>query len=573
MALLLLFILACSAFGLAYWKYGAFLDRTLGVNPDLPTPAHTHGDGVDYVPARAAVLFGHHFSSIAGAGPIVGPVIAALAFGWAPALAWIVIGAIFVGGVHDFTAIMASTRNEGQTIGQICRARTGPFAYHAMLVFVLMTLVYVIIVFLDLTAASFAPSVRGITDPAAAGRALRQGGAVATASFAYIALAIIFGLLLYRSKWPLRKLSLIFVPFVFGVVVLGLYLPLHADLVPALMGNPKHFWSLVLLIYAFLASVLPVWILLQPRDYLSSFLLYACLGGGAMGLIMTAFTGGAAIEYPAWIGWRDPRLGLIFPALFVTIACGAVSGFHSMVASGTSSKQLDNEASARPVAYGAMLIEAVLAMLAVSTVMLLPKATGQTPVQTFAAGLGHFLSHLGLPATAAETFAMLAISTFLLTTLDTCTRMARMVFQELCGLTTKPATRFAATLAVLALPAWMVFQEIPGPGGNPIPAWNAIWPAFGATNQLLAALSLLIVTAWLRAAGRKHLFAAIPAAFMCVTTLAALADLTRRHLFGKGSLFVGYASLVLALLAILVIVSLLRSMLRPRTATRAKREY
>lgn len=564
MMMLILFAAACAALALAYWKYGAFLDRAFGVDPDRPTPAHTRGDGVDYVPARAAVLFGHHFSSIAGAGPIVGPVIAALAFGWAPAVAWIVVGAIFVGGVHDFTAMMASARNDGRTIGQICRARTGPFAYRAMLVFILMTLIYVIMVFLDLTAASFAPAVAALTDPEVATRALRQGGAVATASLGYIALALVFGVLLYRGGRSLRALTWIFVPLVFGMVVVGLRLPLHAELVPTVMGSPKHFWAVVLLVYAFVASVLPVWILLQPRDYLSSFLLYACLGGGAIGLVLTAVTGGATVEYPAWIGWIDPKLGLIFPALFITIACGAVSGFHSIVASGTSSKQLDRESSARPVAYGSMLVEAVLALLAVATVMLLPKATGQNPVQTFASGLGHFLSHLGLPAAAAATFAMLAVSTFLLTTLDTCTRLSRMVFQELFGLEARPATRFAATLAVLALPAWMVFQEIPGPGGQPIPAWNAIWPAFGATNQLLAALALLIVTAWLRATGRRWLYAAIPAAFMCVTTLVALVDLARRHLLGHGSLFVGVVSLVLALLALFVIAALLRSMRRPR---------
>ena len=565
MLLLALFLAGCGAFALAYRFYGAFLDRRLGVARNRATPAHSRADGVDFVPARPAVLFGHHFSSIAGAGPIVGPVIASLAFGWAPAVAWIVVGAIFVGGVHDFTAMMSSLRHEGRSIGEICRERTGAFTYTMMLVFILFTLVYVIIVFLDLTAASFAPAIPAGMAQAPAAALVREGGAVATASLGYIGLAVIFGVLLYRFNLPLGRLTLVFFPLVMGMVALGLKFPLHTQLVPEFMGSSKNYWSLILLFYCFIASVLPVWVLLQPRDFLSSFLLYACLGGGVAGLAATALggSGAAAVRYPAWIGWSDPKLGLIFPALFITIACGAVSGFHSIVASGTSSKQIDLETSARPVAYGAMLVEGVLALLAVATVMILPARPDRTPVAVFAGGLGTFFSHLGLSAEAANVFALLAVSTFLLTTLDTCTRLARMILQELFRVTAHPGTRFLATLGVLAIPAWAVFQDIPGPGGQPVPAWNAIWPAFGATNQLLAALALLVVFVWLRSSGRRALYAGIPAAFMCVTTLSALGQLIHQHLIRGGSRFVGTVSAALMALAIAVIISLLRALARP----------
>ncbi|MBP7275770.1 MAG: carbon starvation protein A [Kiritimatiellae bacterium] len=568
MPLLILILAGCGAFALAYRYYGAFLERRMGVRRDRATPAHTRADGVDFVPTQPALLFGHHFSSIAGAGPIVGPVIASFAFGWAPAVAWIVLGAIFVGGVHDFTAMISSLRHEGRSIGEICRERTGVFTYNMMLVFILLTLVYVIIVFLDLTAASFAPAIPAGMTADRATALLREGGAVATASLAYIGLAVVFGLLLYRFNLPLGRLTLVFVPIVLGMVALGLKFPLHTELVPTFMGSSKHYWSLVLLFYCFIASVLPVWVLLQPRDFLSSFLLYACLGGGMLGLIVTSLSdpGAAAIRYPAWIGWSDPHLGLIFPAIFITIACGAVSGFHSIVASGTSSKQLDLETSARPVAYGAMLVEGVLALLAVATVMILPKDPGRTPVAVFADGLGTFFSHLGLSVESAKVFALLSVSTFLLTTLDTCTRLARMILQELFRVTTRPGTRFLATLAVLAIPSWAVFQDIPGPDGRMMSAWNAIWPAFGATNQLLAALALLVVFVWLRASGHRALYAGIPAVFMCGTTLSALVQLVHKHLIGGGSQFVGVVSAALLALAIAVILSLVRALARLRSS-------
>lgn len=573
MSIVALFLGGAALFALAYVLYGGFLARRLGVDDTRPTPATTQTDGVDYVPTATPVVFGHHFSSIAGAGPIVGPIIAGLAFGWLPAFLWILLGAIFFGGVHDFTALFASLRNGGRTIAQICRGVLGRSTYTMLLVFILFTLIYVIIVFLDLTAVSFAPAARlaGLEGPAlqAARAELDRGGAVATASLAYIALAVLFGLATVRARAPLWLATLVFVPLVFLALGLGQARPLTADRMPELLGSAKNFWVLVLLGYCAVASVLPVWVLLQPRDYLSSFLLYACLAGGAAGLLAGGVRGAAPITYPAFVGWSDPKLGFLFPALFVTIACGAISGFHSMVASGTTARQTRTESSARVVGYGGMLVEGVLALLALATVMTLSKRSADQPVVIFANGMGRFLAALGVPPAAAGTFGMLAVSTFLLTTLDTCTRLSRFVLQELFGVGGSLIERIWTTLLVLALPAAVAFRQI---GGRPV--WQAIWPAFGASNQLMAALALLVVFAWLRSERRPAAYVLVPTVFMFVTTVAALGRLAWIHLYAepdpaKRSVLVGGISLGLAVLALYVAIASTLTLLRRRGATAA----
>ncbi len=562
MSLALLLVLAAVILLAAYRFYGGFLERRFEVDPQRPVPAQTQRDGVDYVPTRWPVLFGHHFSSIAGAGPIVGPIIAGLAFGWLPALLWILAGSIFIGGVHDYSSLMASLRHKGRSIGQVCREQLSPGTYYLLLIFTWVAMVYVIIVFLDLTATTFVPGV----DESA-----EQGGAVATASLLYIGLAAVFGLLVYRSRLTLAKGSLIFVPLVFLALWVGLKLPLTADMVPALGGSVKNTWSILLLVYCFGASILPVWLLLQPRDYLSSYLLFACLAGGALGGAAAGLSGHATIQYPAFRGWSDASLGLLYPALFITVACGAISGFHSMVASGTTSKQLDNERSARPVAYGGMLTEAFLAVVALATVMVLAGAprAGSTPVGIFADGIGHFVAAFGLSPQVGTTFGLLAVSTFLLTTLDTCTRLARFLVEELTGMRGSWG-RYLGTAVTLIIPAVMVFVEIPGPNGTTLPAWRAIWPAFGATNQLLGALALLVVYTWLRHTGRKSWYVFWPMVFMFVTTLLALVMLVRRNLGPEGNVYVGIVSLALAVLAVLVLVNAVwRWRLSPVTGTAA----
>jgi carbon starvation protein len=564
-------LLGCvGLFVVAYFVYGRFLEKRFDVDDSRPTPATTMGDGVDYVPTANPILFGHHFSSIAGAGPIVGPIIAGIAFGWGPAILWIVVGAIFIGGVHDFSSLVASIRHRARSVGQLCRTLVSPFSYRMFLVFIWLAMIYIEIVFLDLTAATFAP-VNPAAGPldAAATTQMVQGGTVATASSLYILLALLFGFAIYRLRVKVLHGSLVFVPLVFLALWLGDRFPLSADLVPSVLGSPKNFWLLLLLGYCFVASVLPVWILLQPRDYLSSFLLYACLIGGIVGVVATGAGGGAEIRWPAFRGFTDANLGFLFPALFVTIACGAVSGFHSIVASGTTAKQLRSERSARPIAYGGMLVEGVLGLLALSAVMILAVKPTGNPVRIFGEGLGRFLSTLGLPHGLSVAFVLLAVSTFLLTTLDTCTRLGRFIFEELFGLRGS-AGRLLGTAITLLGPAFMVFRQIPGPGGAPLPAWQAIWPAFGATNQLLAALALLVVYAWMRSLGKRAWFVFVPMAFMCVTTLTALVQLVVKNLFEQGSPVVGGLSLVLALLAIFVIGDAFRVLLfRPRSAAGA----
>ncbi|MFH0879715.1 MAG: carbon starvation CstA family protein [Lentisphaerota bacterium] len=551
--LALLFIGCCVILGLAYVFYGKFLERRLGVHESHPVPAHILEDGVDYVPTTDPILFGHHFSSIAGAGPIVGPIIAGLAFGWGPALLWIILGSIFIGGTHDMTSLVASVRHQARSVGEICRDLLSPLAYYMFLVFIWFTLVYVLIVFTDLTALSYAPVVGANASPQEMQDQLHQGGAVATASLLYIVLAVVFGISVYKWRFSTLKASLVFIPLVFIALLIGYRFPLLPGMLPVFMGSTINAWKAILLVYCFIASILPVWILLQPRDYLSSFLLYSSLLFGGVGLVLSGVTGNAPIHFAMFKGFNDPQLGFIFPALFITVACGAVSGFHSIVASGTTSKQLSNEMSARKIGFGSMMVEAVLAVIALAAIMILSKEPGTQPVSIFANGLGHFMSVLGVGKNFAATFGLMAVSTFLLTTLDTCTRLCRFVFEEMFNIRGLMA-RVVGTLATLALPAFMLFQTLPGPGGAPISAWKAIWPAFGATNQLLAALALLVVFAWLKKEGKKTLYVVLPLMFMSATTLTALTQLVIRNLFHGGSMLVGSICLVLDLLAVALIV-------------------
>ncbi len=516
-----------------YRLYGRWLERALGVDGEAATPATTLNDGLDYVPARPAMLFGHHFSSIAGAGPIVGPVIAAIAFGWLPSLIWVLLGAILVGGVQDFSALVASIRHRARSVAEIAREQISPLANSLFLVFVWFALVYVIVVFVDLTSATFT-----------------SAPGVASSSLLYIGLAVAFGLLLSRAGMRLATVSLIFVPLVFVGIWLGQRLPLVLPL-----ADPGQAWDISLLLYCLVASVLPVWLLLQPRDYLSSYLLFACLAGGVLGVLVGGgATPAGAERLPAIVAFSDKNLGLLFPAMFVTIACGACSGFHSVVASGTTAKQLAREHHARPVAYGGMLLEALLAVLAIVAVMVvgLSAASGKAPTIVFAQGFGLLLANLGLPVELGRHFGALAISTFLLTTLDTCTRLGRYVLEELFRLPRgNRLTIVLATAATLALPAIFTQLTLHLPDGSPAPAWRVIWPVFGATNQLLGALALLVVTAWLKNTGRRYAFAAIPMLFMFSVTLVALVQLIWRY--RVTSLIGGIAAGLLLLAVILLI--------------------
>ncbi len=494
------FIVSLIGFALAYRFYGSFLARRFDLDNANKVPSETMYDGVDYVPTKVPLLLGHHFSSIAGAGPIVGPIIAGLAFGWVPAILWVVLGSIFIGGVHDFGSLIASVRHKARSIAEIVNVHMSRTGYLLFLLFIWLAMVYVLIVFLDLTSSTFT------TD-----------GSVATSSSLFVLLAIVLGTLLYRTNIGLGRATVIFLPLLFAVLVIGYRFPMTA---PALFGSEKKTWDLLLLGYCLVASIAPVWVLLQPRDFLSSFLLYGTILGGFVGILI----GGVSVDYPAFTSFHAP-IGPLFPILFITVACGACSGFHSIVASGTSSKQLRCERDAKPIGYGAMIIEGVLAVIALATVMILAPGTTLTntnPTQVFAAGMGRFLGTVGIPEAAGVGFGLLAVSTFLLTTLDTCTRLSRYIFQEMFGVSGS-LSRVLGSVASLALPLAFVFVTIRDASGAPVPVWRAIWPVFGATNQLLAGLALLVVSLWLKRSGKNAAFAFIPMVFMISMTLWALA--------------------------------------------------
>ncbi len=538
--LLYLLLIALIFFALAWRFYGAFLDRQFNINNKMPTPSHTDYDGIDRVPAPLPVLFGHHFSSIAGAGPIVGPIIAAVAFGWLPALIWIILGSIFIGGVHDFAALVASIRHKARSIAEIAKEYMTPLAYKMFLAFIWLTLVYVLTVFADLTASTFV-----------------EDGGVATSSLIFIALAIGFGISLYRLKFSLLTSSLIFVPLVLLATWIGHLLPLNAAAVSAFVGaDAVKTWGVVLILYAFAASITPVWILLQPRDYLSSYLLYASVLGGFVGILF----GGYTIAYPAFNAWYAPALGAMFPALFITVACGACSGFHAVVASGTSSKQIDKESDARTIGYGAMLFEGLVAVIALATVAMLGKGdalSGKVPLLIYSTGIGNFLSVFGIPHKLGASFGLLALSTFILTTLDTASRLGRYIFEEFFSLK-GTASRYFSTAATLILPLIFILVSLKDPQGHPLPVWKAIWPVFGATNQLLAGLTLLVILVWLKKTGRKTFYVIGPMIFMNVMTVWALVQLIGQY----GASTIGIIGMVLLGLALVLMVEAARTLRR-----------
>ncbi len=551
-------------FILAYRFYGSWIAGKLDLKDDHAVPSEYMYDGTDYVPAKTPVLFGHHFSSIAGAGPIVGPILAALFFGWLPAVIWIILGSIFVGGVHDFGSMVASIRHKARSIAELAKDYMTPLSFRLFMIFIWFTMVYVIVVFMDLTAVSFI-DVRDAT-----GVETAQGTGVAVASGIFIVLAILLGIVNNRTKVPVWVSTLIFVP----ILLLAIWFSsgIHSDgsYIPAIFSEPKDMWIILLLIYCLIASVTPVWILLQPRDYLSSFLLYITVLGGGLGILVGTFTGSVTATWPALVDPGNPafqqvaHLGPLFPILFITVACGACSGFHSIVSSGTTAKQLKCESDARRIGYGGMLVEGIVAIIALGTVMGLTfsvDALRSDPVSLFSTGIGQFFATLGVHPLFGTMLGLLALSTFLLTTLDTCTRLARYVLQEFFGWDNAVArVRWVSTIITLILPAILAFMTYTTPSGQVIPVWRAIWPVFGATNQLLAGLALLAVTVWLKRTGRSWIFAGIPMVFMVGMTLTATVMLI---LSGTTATPVRVISAFLFVLGALMVVEAFRSLNKP----------
>lgn len=491
-----LVLIAVGLFIIAYASYGKWLAKKWGLDPSKPTPAHTNRDGVDYVPAKAPVLLGHHFSSIAGAGPIVGPIAAAI-FGWVPVFLWIVIGSIFFGGVHDMGSLFASVRYGGKSLGEVIGENMGSKGKKLFSVFAWLTLVLVIAAFANIVSNTF------VAVPEAA-----------TSSLLFIVLAIGFGFSVYRKGANLAISSVIGVALLVIAIVLGQLFPLSLT---------KETWMVLMLAYIFVASVTPVWILLQPRDYLNSFLLYAMLIGGFVGILIMR----PVLQLGAVTGFNINN-SYLFPMLFVTVACGAISGFHSLVGSGTTSKQINTEKDIELVGYGSMLIEGVLATIAIITAGYLTAGnlgdllSNGGPINVFSSGLGNFMSSFGLPVAVGTSFTALAISAFALTTLDTATRLARFIFQEFFSaseeardsvkkLSVTFTNRYVATAITVVLSGALAFI-----------GWQAVWPLFGSANQLLAALALLSLAVWLKNTERAYKMIIFPMVFMFVVTLTAL---------------------------------------------------
>lgn len=530
MSLLAIVAISAACLFAAYWLFGSLLARLLKLDPNAKTPAVEMRDDVDYAPIKPGFLLSQHFSAIAAAGPIVGPILAGVMFGWLPALLWILIGAIFIGGVHDFTALVASIRHKARSIAEIIKEHLSRRSYVLFLLFVWIALVYIIVAFTDIVAGSFVGS-QTLEDGTKV-----TGGGIATSSMLYLALPIIMGVLLRFAKLSVGWATVIFLPLVGVAIWIGQKIPLD---LAALLGlneanstaQATRIWGVLLLGYCIIASLLPMWLLLQPRGHLGGYFLYVALLAGALGITL----GGHVATYPSFTGWTfvpasgDPSP--LFPMLFIVIACGACSGFHCLIASGTTSKQLRRETDAKLIGYGAMLLEGMVAVISLSCVMMLTQDAGRAllnkPSLIYAQGIGRFLEVVGIPAALGISFGLLAFTTFVYDTLDVCARLGRYIVQELTGWHGW-AGRWFGTILTAGVPLIFLSQTVMDASGKPRPAWSVFWPLFGASNQLLAALALVGVTVWLwRTRGRGRAWwiwpiAGLPAAWMYAMSTWAL---------------------------------------------------
>ncbi len=558
MSLPLLAIIVLSALALGYTFYGRFIARQYALDDGAKTPAEQVNDGVDFVPTKPFYLLGQHFSAIAAAGPIVGPIVACQQFGWLPCILWIGLGVIFVGAVHDFSALVASVRHKARTIAEIVKENLGRRAWIAILAFIWIALVYVIVAFADVTASTF----MGKTEELEGKLPFNAGGAVAAASIIYLILAVVMGLVQKRFKPPLGAMTAIFVPATLAAVWLG-------TKISTLLVFSHMTWAVAIMVYCFVASLIPVWTLLQPRGYLGGFVLYMALAVGLIGI----FFGGFEILQPATTS--VPLLGFeksLFPFLFVTIACGACSGFHGLVCSGTTSKQIARESDCKPVGYGGMLLEGFVALIALATIMIVAvPANGKYagPGRIYGDGIAQFLCViLGKGAlTFAMTFGAMAFSTFVFDTLDVATRLGRYILQELFG-SHGTVGAIVGTAATAGVPLLVLIGA--GEGG-----YKTFWVLFGTSNQLLAALTLLAISVWLKRSGRRCWFTVLPMLFVMTITLWSLAGQARGFFRSMKNaegaiqatpLANGVVAVVLIALTTLLILDAVLALRRPPTA-------
>lgn len=528
MTLLIITVITLAVLTAGYVLYGTFIARQYRLDDSTPTPAVVNDDGVEFVPTKPFYLLGQHFSAIAAAGPIVGPIAACAAFGWLPCLLWILIGVVLIGAVHDFSALVASIRHGAHSIAEIARHNLSRRAWVVLVAFIWVALLYVICAFTAVTADTFvgtSEELAGITGE------FNRGGAVAAASTMYLVLALVMGLVQRFLRPPMWLMTVIFVPATLGAVWLG-------TRISTVLILPTLHWQVLILVYCFIASMLPLWMLQQPRGYLGGFVLYLAIGIGTLGILVGGLAGGFEIRQPmiaenlgtipAWIRGGDgaPALTkIMFPFLFVTIACGACSGFHGLVCGGTTSRQISKESHCKPIAFGAMLMEGFVAVIALATIMIVAPGTNQakaSPNEVYGSGLASFLLAI-LRETResnpelyrfAVTFGTMAVATFIFDTLDVATRLGRYLLQELFGRKERVAGAIAAALTA-GVPLLFLMSAKPG-------SWRIFWTLFGTSNQLLASLTLLGVTVWLRRTGRKTWYVFWPMVFVGTITVTAL---------------------------------------------------
>ncbi len=571
--LLAITVIAVLTFG--YFGYGRIVARNYSLDDSADTPAVRINDGNDFVPTKLFYLLGQHFSAIAAAGPIAGPILAAQMFGWLPCILWIALGVVTIGAVHDFSALIASVRHGGESVAEIVKRYIGRRAFLLIMTFIWLALIYVIVAFTDITASTFV----GKTEEFEGGSfRFNPGGAVAAAAVLYLLLSIVMGVIEKKLKPALWVLTAVFVPLTLFCVWFGTKIS-TTFVLP--VENPQKIWGLLILAYCFVAARLPVWLLLQPRGYLGGFVLYMALGVGVIGIFFGGFRypGEFEINLPAFKSFdAGGPFGAMFPFLFVTIACGACSGFHGLVCSGTTSKQLEKESHAHPVGYGAMLLEAFVALIALTTVLIAAKGVpAGGPGKIYGDGIGKFLTVLiGKDNLIfAMTFGAMAFSTFVFDTLDVSTRLGRYILEELFNRRSRMAG-ILATLGTLVPPAlFIATARAPAPGVRP--AYMDFWTLFGTSNQLLAALTLLSVTVWLHREKRRVWYTAIPMVFIMSITLWALI-VQIRHAFStfgtsafglNAATLNGVVGLLLVCLSLAILAEAVRALLSSRTLTQA----
>jgi len=553
-------------FYIAYRFYARRIAKTFEENDANITPANEINDGVDYVPTKLGVVFSHHFASIAGAGPIIGPVVA-IVFGYIPVWIWIILGTIFFGAVQDYTTLFVSLREKGRSVADISNKALGRFGFFLFIAFTIIMLLMVTSAFLGLTTVSLTSLVplgemkitgdpyllKTITGTDGIVR-VQIGGIASTSVIVMTLFAPLMGYMLYKKQVRVKIMSLIALTVGVVSIVAGVFFPITLE---------PHIWMYIITVYVVIAAGVPVWVILQPRDFTNSFLLYLGIGALFTGVIGGGLAG-LTPQMPAFnIAGGEKILGMIWPFLFITVACGAISGFHALVTGGTVSKQISSETHARKIGYGGMLLESILAVLVTLTIcaglkyemyssIVFPTAKGalSNPILAFSLAMGTLLHEaLGIPVAAGTVMGILMIEGFVITTLDTAVRLNRYLFEELWSTLMKnPPAILKSYLFNASLSAGLMLLLCQ------TNTFKLIWPIFGAANQLLAALALIVVSVWLANRGKSNLFTLIPAILMMITTLAALWELLMKHYIPNHKIPLSIAAILLIALSIGVII-------------------